>query len=263
MKPLLKSAARFRSNAISRVKSEVRSRAHLTSADRRAFQAVRRTLEYRRAFSEVSPLVSIVIPTYNRSELLIRAVKSLTNQTYRNIQIIVIGDGCTDDTEKRMAEQTDSRIHFENRPRGKYEGPGETPYFIAGYIPLVHGFSLAEGRFVSQLDDDDQHTPDRVEKLVALAQKRQADLVWHPFHFEQADGSWTLQGCRYLMEGHVTAGAIFFHEHLRMCAIQPELVQRFREPGDWQRIRQMKWLGAKIAFHPDPMLIHYKERTQW
>ena len=57
------------------------------------------------------PLVSVVIPTYNREDLLFaRAIPSILNQTYQNFEIIVVLDGCTDNTEKRLKELNDSRI---------------------------------------------------------------------------------------------------------------------------------------------------------
>jgi len=59
------------------------------------------------------PLVSVVIPTKNRSERLVCAcVPSLLGQTYKNIEIVIVGDGCTDDTEERIVKLNDNRIIF-------------------------------------------------------------------------------------------------------------------------------------------------------
>src|SRR5215469_9757487 len=68
-----------------------------------AFHAIRASPEYQAAFTEPNPLVSICVTTANRPDLLInRSLRSLQEQTYRNLQIIVVGDHCIDDTERRV-----------------------------------------------------------------------------------------------------------------------------------------------------------------
>jgi cellulose synthase/poly-beta-1,6-N-acetylglucosamine synthase-like glycosyltransferase len=63
------------------------------------------------------PLVSVLIPTYNRRKLLTeRSLPSVLKQTYQNLEIIIIGDHCTDDTWEKMEEFNDKRIKFYNLP---------------------------------------------------------------------------------------------------------------------------------------------------
>ena len=50
----------------------------------------------------MTPTVSIIIPTFNRSKLLIDAIESVLNQTYKDYEIIVIDDGSTDDTRESL-----------------------------------------------------------------------------------------------------------------------------------------------------------------
>ncbi|OKY24646.1 MULTISPECIES: glycosyltransferase [Thalassotalea] len=104
-----------------------------------------------------NPLVSIYIPTHNRSALLVRAVESVLNQTYQNIEILICDDGSCDDTEevvRRLIEQYSSIKYFKhNTPQGA----------CAARNVCINN---ASGYFCTGLDDDDIFHPSRVEKLV-------------------------------------------------------------------------------------------------
>lgn len=67
--------------------------------------------------SSTEPLISVIIPTYNRSKLLTeRAIPSVLAQSYKNFELIVVGDHCTDDTEQCFKKIDDSRVKFVNLP---------------------------------------------------------------------------------------------------------------------------------------------------
>ena len=104
-------------------------------------------------------MVSVVIPTHNRADLLPRAIKSVQEQTYRDLEIIVVSDGSTDETKtvvEAMASK-DNRIRFiEYHPaRG-------------GNIARNTGIEAANGEYVAFLDDDDEWFSQKVEKQVAV-----------------------------------------------------------------------------------------------
>ena len=74
-------------------------------------------LKFERYYSEKNktPLVSICIPTFNRGSILIdRAVKSALSQSYKNIELIIVGDHCTDNTAELLAKIKDPRLRFYN-----------------------------------------------------------------------------------------------------------------------------------------------------
>ena len=104
-----------------------------------------------------SPLVSVYIPTHNRCKLLKRAIKSVKEQTYPNIEIIVVDDGSSDGTERFMTDlsNNDHTINYIrlNVPHG------------ANYA-RNKGVQASNGTFVTGLDDDDEMLPDRIAMFV-------------------------------------------------------------------------------------------------
>lgn len=90
------------------------------------------------------PEVSIIIPTHNRSQRLKRAVDSVLAQDYKDFELIIVDDGSTDGTEKVVAGYDDLRIKY-IRWETNSGGSGR---------PRRYGVSVAQGRYVAQLDAD-------------------------------------------------------------------------------------------------------------
>jgi hypothetical protein len=233
------------------------------SAAREAYQTERRTDAYWSAYAKAEPLVSICVATVNRPELLInRAMKSLTDQSYRNLQIVVVGDHCTDDTERRLAALPDTRIAFVNlAERGPYPSPGVDRWRVAGTNAMNRALQLCEGDFVTHLDDDDAMTPERIETLLEAARLHRADVLWHSFQSERRDGTWATLGNGEFAVNQVTTGSIFYH---RYFARFPWDVNAYRmsEPGDWNRFRKLKLLRPRLHYVDKPLLLHFAERSQ-
>jgi glycosyltransferase involved in cell wall biosynthesis len=99
------------------------------------------------------PLVSVIIPTYNRADLLTRAVGSVQNQTYPNIEIIVVDDG----SQKNPADVLSGYkgLHFFRNPKN-----------LGACYSRNLGLSKAKGEFINFLDDDDVLYPEKIEKQV-------------------------------------------------------------------------------------------------
>lgn len=109
-------------------------------------------------------VVSVVIGTHNRSELLFeRALRSVWAQTHQDLDVIVVGDGTDQATVDRVQGQP---IRFWNLPRQKYpEDPGQR-WCVLGLEARNFGMDRAVGEFIAPLDDDDEWTPDHVETLL-------------------------------------------------------------------------------------------------
>jgi len=227
------------------------------------YNSARRQPEYNKVFEAANPLVSICVATMNRPDLLIdRCLKSLLNQTYRNIQIVVVGDHCTDDTGSRVARLGDDRISFHNLPeRGPYPQPGIDRWRVAGTNAINAALSMCEGQFITHLDDDDGSTADRIEILVNAALEHKADFCWHPFWCERKGGTWFKLGDGRFELGQITTGSIFYHQYFKRIPWDV-FSYRVQEPGDWNRLRKIRTLRPNLHFVDRPLLYHYTEGSQ-
>ena len=102
-----------------------------------------------------TPLVSVCIPTYNRGPILIdRAIKSALSQTYENIELIVVGDCCTDNTEELLAKIKDPRLKFYNMKKRERHYPQniENHWFVGGAAPANKAMDLATGSWILAID---------------------------------------------------------------------------------------------------------------
>jgi glycosyltransferase involved in cell wall biosynthesis len=130
--------------------------------------------------SKEKPLVSVYTPTYNRAQLLIdRAVSSVLKQTYKNFELIIIGDHCTDNTEELISQIDDPRIRFYNLPKRKRRYPDEVMmhWFAGPVVAANKALEMVRGKWIARLDDDDIWTPDHIESLLRFAKKGQYEFV--------------------------------------------------------------------------------------
>lgn len=98
--------------------------------------------------------ISVIIPTWNRSKEVVNAVRSVQNQTYDNIEILVCDDGSTDDTKDiiNSISKDDKRIKFIEGVRGGCPA-----------IPRNRGIEYATGDWLAFLDSDDEWLPSKIE----------------------------------------------------------------------------------------------------
>jgi glycosyltransferase involved in cell wall biosynthesis len=127
-----------------------------------------------------APAVTVIIQTYNRSNILAYVISSVLAQTRADWELIVIGDGCTDDTAAVVAEFPDERIRFHNlEPRvGDQSGPTN------------EGLRMARGKYVAILNHDDFWFPDHLAHAVDAIEKSGADLAFTLQLEADPDGRW-------------------------------------------------------------------------
>lgn len=104
----------------------------------------------------MNPIISIILPTYNRADLIPRAIQSVLAQTFPHFELVIIDDGSTDETEKVVSQFSDSRIRYfwqENQERS---------------IARNHGLALSQGKLISFLDSDDEFLPGKLEAQVNI-----------------------------------------------------------------------------------------------
>lgn len=105
-----------------------------------------------------SPLVSVVIPTRGRPELLYRAIDSVLKQTMPDLEVIVVVDGQDDVSEDTLKSFEDPRIRWLVQPHQKGAPAARN-----------RGFSVARGEWISLLDDDDEWLPEKLARQLDSA----------------------------------------------------------------------------------------------
>lgn len=115
--------------------------------------------------------VSILIPLYNQEKYINQCLKSVVDQTYRNIEIIIIDDGSTDQSYlKASSFLNDKRVKI---IRQENQGLGETRNRL---------IKASEGEFIFHLDSDDYISEDCIEKMVKLQKKENYDIIFSNFY---------------------------------------------------------------------------------
>ena len=102
--------------------------------------------------------VSVIIPTYNRFKYLLNAIKSVKEQTYKNIEIIVVNDGSTQQ-EYTQYNWEDNNIKIINLETNSKDIFG---YACAGFV-RNKGIELSAGKYIAFCDDDDIWVPNKIE----------------------------------------------------------------------------------------------------
>lgn len=107
----------------------------------------------------MQPLVSVIIPSYNRAHMLPRALESLLKQSHKNWEALIVDDASKDNTAEVMQQfvSTDKRIQF-------FQLEKNGGACIARNVGIQH----AKGTYITFLDSDDEYFPDKIEKQVAL-----------------------------------------------------------------------------------------------
>lgn len=108
---------------------------------------------------ESTPLVSVILPTYNAATYLGKAIDSILAQRYRHFELIIVNDGSTDDTQKLLAQYKDPRITVINQ--------------INLGLPkaLNQGIGLAKGKYIARQDADDISLLERLSEQVAFMEQ--------------------------------------------------------------------------------------------
>ena len=194
------------------------------------------------------PLVSVVIPTFNRAHYVADAIDSCLAQTYGNLEIIVVDDGSTDGTEDALRENYGDRIRLLAQDN---QGPG---------IARNRGIAAARGEYIHFLDADDRLHHEKI-RIAVDAFRRHPDIavIYTYYQFVTSDGCTSIEtppfeefsddvycellsqtGCRILI-----SSSMFLTSALREIggfADDPE----FRSAEDWDLFLR---LAMKFRFH--------------
>ena len=125
--------------------------------------------------TKIEPTISVVIPTYNRKNLLKEAIQSVLDQTYQNFELIIVDNFSADGTEKMVEDFKNSKLIFK-----KINNKGVVAK------SRNHGVRVAKGNYIAFLDSDDKWAKNKLEKCVSFI-KEGFDFIYHDFTVLQYD----------------------------------------------------------------------------
>jgi len=152
------------------------------------------------------PLVSVIIPTYNRAYILGSAIESVLSQTFRDFELIIVDDGSSDDTEK-LVKKYPSIIYVRHSSRKGVAAARNT------------GIKASRGKYIAFLDSDDVFTRKKLEKQLEFLEK-------HPdYKLVQSEEIW-FKGSKRLnpKKHHKKAEGWFFHRAVKLCVVSMSTV---------------------------------------
>ena len=112
-------------------------------------------------------MVSVIIPSYNRAGTIRNAVESVLNQTYADLELLVVDDGSTDNTEQVVNSIRDERVRYIRQPVNK-----------GACVARNRGIQEIKGEYIAFQDSDDVWAADKLEKQMRTLQETGADMVY-------------------------------------------------------------------------------------
>ncbi|QYA03911.1 glycosyltransferase family 2 protein [Rhizobium sp. B21/90] len=200
------------------------------------------------------PTFSVVIPVYNRAHLIMRALNSVFDQTWRDLEIIVVDDGSTDDIEAVIDRVADERLNFIRQ------------HNAGASVARNTGIDAARGRFVAFLDSDDAFLPRHLQLLLGLLGTRQDLAVYSPIIVDRGNGNTFVKPPRGIAAGEdmalylicnrgfvQTSGLALPTDIARAVRYRPDA--RFGDDTDFAIRLQLA--GCQFVMHEEPSVIWY------
>jgi len=230
--------------------------------NRRQVRELRASEAYARAFDEEEPLVSVTLPTWTNVETLTNvALPSVLDQSYRNIEVIVVGDASPPEVERAVEAMDDSRVRFHNLPqRGPYPKERRRRWYVAGVPAINEAARLARGLWIAPQNDDDVFTPDHVERLLSAARAARSEVAYGRFEMLPSDEPAYVSGAFPPSLGKFTWQAAIYHGGLRFFEMEIGDAW-FDRPGDWSLCRRMLVSGVRFTMIDDIVARLYPSGT--
>jgi glycosyltransferase involved in cell wall biosynthesis len=196
-----------------------------------------------------APLVSVIIPAYNRAHLIGRAIASVLAQSYRNFEIIVVDDASTDDLTATLAKAHSARLRCITHSRNRGAAAARNT-----------GIAAASGEFVAFLDSDDVWFPDKLAQQIAAMRDQPPEIVGHVcaynclrtgYSLRVIAPGWTLLTFRrhQLLGCTCGPGTTLLCRRSIFAAIGP-LDEELRRLEDWDWLLRLSEKGYRLLASP-------------
>ena len=200
-----------------------------------------------------SPLVSIIIPVYNYGKTLDRAITSVFSQTYKNLEIIIIDDGSTDNFTKlklKNLKLPNTKIIFQENG-----GPSKA---------RNEGIKISSGEYILPLDSDDLMHPTYVEQCIKIitTDKKYSPIYCDTVHEGQMRGiekrpEWSKE--RLINGPFIVNCSMFSREAFDSINGYDEELKGWEDYDMWLRMMQEGYVGKRI---PNPLFIYFHHESE-
>ncbi|OAZ05411.1 glycosyltransferase family 2 protein [Flavobacterium succinicans] len=203
----------------------------------------------------MTPLISIIIPTYNRAHLIGETLNSVLEQTYTNWECIIVDDGSMDTTDEVVGNyvKKDSRFQYHYRPKDRKKGPNSCRNY---------GFVLSKGEFIKWFDSDDVMHSTLLEQQIASFEEAIDCSVCKVAHYDFENKITLKENTIYsnqLIEDYLVGRITFYVSgplwRKSFLNNQNELFDdNLSNLDDWDFNLRMLYCESKIAFIDIPLI---------
>ena len=227
------------------------------AANRVRLRELRAQPSYAAVFEDPAPLVSVVIPTFDNTELLLsRSLPSVLAQTYEKLEVIVVGDAVAPSVGAAVQAIGDPRVRYVNRPHRVTQPDPRRQWMIGSVAARTAGHELARGAWLMDFDDDDHLRPTAVERDLALARELRLEVTYGPFLQHWPDGRIVTTSAYPPEYGHFATQGALVHSGLRFFERSPAAAI-LDVPNDWFRIEAMLLAGVRFGMHDEIVVDYY------
>jgi len=208
-----------------------------------------------------NPLISVVVPTYNRGHLIDRTIKSVLKQTYSNFELIIVDDASKDNTSEVIANYSDKRIKYIQLEENS-----------KGTKPRNVGILESKGEYIALLDSDDEWLPTKLERQLKFIEKYNGidflcftDVIFRKddeeivSKNEKIDESTNIFDYILLNDNCVQTSTYMFPSDLGKKVL---FGANIRKHQDWDFCLRLLKQGTKFIFLSEPLSIYYVDKRE-
>ncbi len=194
-------------------------------------------------------MISVIIPSYNRASTIERSVRSVINQTYKDIEIIIVDDCSTDNTKEVVENIQDDRIRYIKNEKN-----------VGACVSRNIGINYAQGEYIAFQDSDDSWRENKLEHQLKIMNKYNADVCFCKFEkhgYSDIDGEVAPSG--------IEEGIIEYDNLIRYSIVgtptilaKAEVCKKIMFDAELRRLQDYDWVirtGKKFVFCHDSYIL--------